>query len=394
MMKVALITERADIALGGAERSVFELCEALQNTGLDAHIVAAKGNRQQDWENVHLLCEDIPGKRTKLSAFEHKLKIFLSENKFDIIHSVLPFDFADVYQPRGGSYAEAIIRNAASYNNSFITAYKKLTSFANLRRTYLHKAERKLCSNPNGPIIAALSNYVAGQFTKHYDVNSERIAVIHNGIKTENKIDENAVENLQKKLWAKFSLTKQDKPIFLLFAANNFRLKGLKTLIKAIQLLTEKITGCPFYLVVAGNGDKKKYLQLAQRLSVSNRIFFYGPVENIRELLEPADIAVLPTFYDPSSRFILESLAAGKPVITTSFNGAAELFEDNRHGLKINDPTDEKQLAEALAFFAERQNICNFSNNIIADKIKDKVSITRAAREVTELYKSIQAHDR
>ena len=111
-------------------------------------------------------------------------KKHLSENSYDIIHSVLPFDFADVYQPRGGSFAESILRNAASYQNKFIARYKRLTAFANFRRTILLRAERKLCKNPNGPIIAALSQYVAEQFKRHYGLNDERLIIVPNGVET------------------------------------------------------------------------------------------------------------------------------------------------------------------------------------------------------------------
>ena len=62
-MKIAIVIERADIALGGAERSALELAAALQSLGLDAHVLAAKG--KTDAKNIHILCGDILGKRRK-----------------------------------------------------------------------------------------------------------------------------------------------------------------------------------------------------------------------------------------------------------------------------------------------------------------------------------------
>ena len=56
--KVAIIIERADTALGGAERSVFEMAQALASLDLDVHILAAKGRMEAN--NVHFLCRDIP----------------------------------------------------------------------------------------------------------------------------------------------------------------------------------------------------------------------------------------------------------------------------------------------------------------------------------------------
>ena len=93
------------------------------------------------FKNINILCAERPGKRTSLADFEKVLINHLIENRYNIIHSTLPFDFADIYQPRGGSYPEAIIRNAASYQNRLISSYKLITHYANLRRSALLRAE-------------------------------------------------------------------------------------------------------------------------------------------------------------------------------------------------------------------------------------------------------------
>jgi UDP-glucose:(heptosyl)LPS alpha-1,3-glucosyltransferase len=385
MIKVAIITERADISLGGAERSVFELSEALQARGIDVHIIAAKGAERQ--ENIHILCSDRPGRRTSFFTYEKELKKYLAENKFDIIHSVLPFDFADIYQPRGGSFPEAIARNAASYDNKFLETYKKITAFANLRRTILCIVEKRLCQKPDGPVIAALSNYVAEQFVKYYKLSPTRIMVIPNGVKTDNKIDVESIESLRLKLSTEFGLRKEEKPIIFLFAANNFRLKGLKMLLEAMFRTAN--SGKPIYLLVAGNGNKTRYNRLAKKFGIDKRIIFLGKVDNIQNYLAIADVAVLPTYYDPSSRFTLEAIAAAKPVITTVYNGASELITNKRHGLIIDQPNNIKALADAIVFLADKEQIKKYSDAIVNDKLIENISIKHAAEQLHRLYEKI-----
>ena len=232
-LKVAIIIERADINLGGAERSIFELSGALSARGLDVDILAAKG--QTKTKNIRILCADASGKRTSYFTFAQALKKHFSRNKYDIVHSILPFDFADVYQPRGGTYAEAMFRNAVSYQNKVVEWHKRLTSFANLRRTTLLHAERKLCTGPTGPVVAALSQYVAEQLKHHYHTESQRIAVISNGVKTTTKIDTQQADTLRTRILTKLHLKEADNPVLFLFVANNFRLKGLAHLIKAMH---------------------------------------------------------------------------------------------------------------------------------------------------------------
>jgi UDP-glucose:(heptosyl)LPS alpha-1,3-glucosyltransferase len=179
-------------------------------------------------------------------------------------------------------------------------------------------------------------------------------------------------------------LRTDEKPVIFLFAANNFRLKGLKVLIEAMK--TAANSGQPVYLTVAGKDKKSKYENLARKLGIEKRIIFLGQVDNIGNYLAAADVAVLPTYYDPSSRFILEAIAAAKPVITTSYNGASELIGQNKHGLIIDRPENIKALAEAIIYLADEKQIKRFSDAIVSDRLIEKVSIKRAAGQMQQLY--------
>ena len=391
--KIAIIIERANIALGGAERSVFELAAALKAHGLEVDILAAKG--QTNAKSIRILCQESPGRRASYFTFETALKRYLSENHYHLIHSVLPFDFADVYQPRGGTYIESVLRNAVSYQNKVLESYKRLTAFTNFHRTTLLRAERKLCKGPNGPVIAAISQYVAEQLKKHYGTPDERIVIISNGIKINKRISTVEAVKLRSQILTHLGLKEADNPIFFLFVANNFRLKGLAVILKAMSVYSKAArhkTGRQAYLIIAGNGKTYKYRQLAKKLNPSmadRRIVFLGPIRHIQNALSIIDVAILPTFYDPCSRYILEALAADKPVITTGFNGATEQFIDNRHGKVIETPEDVPALAEAIDYFTDTNNIHNVSDAIIADNLKEQISINRVARQLISVYESI-----
>lgn len=385
--KVAIIIERANIILGGAERSVFELATALSALGFEVDILAAKG--QTNAKNIHILCQDAPGKRTSYSTFAKALKRHLAENHYDTIHSVLPFSFVDVYQPRGGSFAESILRNAASYQNKFLASYKRLTAFANFRRTVLLRAERKLCKDSNGPVIIAISKYVANQFKQHYGTDPQRIVVIPNGIRINKRIDAAEADRLRTQILAQLGITEAEAPVFFLFVANNFRLKGLTVLIKAMQLATSSDTARQAYLIIAGHGRTHKYRRMAGKLNVHKKIVFLGPIRRIQNVLSIIDVAILPTFYDPSSRYILEAIAAQRPVITTKFNGATDLFVSSRHGKVIDKSENAPALAEAIGYFTNTDNTQRASEAIAADNLKEKISITRVAKQLETLYKSI-----
>jgi UDP-glucose:(heptosyl)LPS alpha-1,3-glucosyltransferase len=383
-MKVAIITERSEVLVGGAERSIFELSAELIAQGVDVRLLAAKGHGQA--KHVSILCPNVSDKRFPISTFAAALECHLAQNHYDILHSVLPFSFADVYQPRGGTYAETIVRNAASYENPLLAAFKRVTSFMNERRAEFAKAEKDLCKAANGPTVAALSNYVAGQFKTHYGLADERIAVICNGIKTDRPVDLAEFAEVKEQIRQNRPDT---TPVFFLFAAHNFRLKGLSPLLRAMQLASNSESICKPHLFIAGAERSGAYRRMCKSLGITNSVTFFGNIPHVQNALAVVDAAILPTFYDPASRFILEALAMGKPVITTRYNGAADLFTDNRHGIVVDDPTQVDKLAQAILHFCDSANLQKAAAAIAADKLREKLSIERHAKELIELYKRI-----
>lgn len=385
--RVAIIIERTETALGGAERSMLEVASALSDAGWRVDLLTAKGVGQG--QNIRVLCRDVPGKRVPLAVFAQALREHLAHTSYDIVHSVLPLDVADVYQPRGGTYAESLIRHAASYPSRSLRWYKRATARANMRRARLLRAERTLCRRPDGPGIAALSNYVVEQLKKHYGTDPQRIRLILNGVATGRPPDRRAVQRIRARLVQRLALAETDNPLLLLFAAHNFRLKGLDPLIRALAVARNMAAERSPCLIVLGAGKSDRYRRRARRLGVERRIAFLGPAENVQDALSISDVGVLPTFYDPSSRFILEALAAGKPVITTAFNGAADHFTNNRHGIVVNSPNDTQALAEAIAHFTQTTNVTAAAEAIASDKLTDAISIRRVARELSAYYETI-----
>jgi UDP-glucose:(heptosyl)LPS alpha-1,3-glucosyltransferase len=385
-MKVAIVIERHDVALGGAERSISELCGALDRMGIDVHLLVAKGSGPQ--KNLHVLCGGSQG-RTGFGEFVSAVREHTTSNKYDILHSTLPIGFADIYQPRGGSYAETIIRSAASYENGIIAWAKQGTSWLNLRRQEMLRAEEALSQGPTGPVIAALSQYVVEQFKAHYSTPADRIELIPNGIRLESQPASDAADKLRGQILVQLKIQEATNPAIFLFAANNFRLKGLRPLIRAVAMASRLRSSRPPVLVVAGSDSTAAYKMLAWRLGIAKHILFAGKAKGVQGLLAASDVAVLPSFYDPCSRFILEGLAAGKPVITTSFNGASERYEDGRHGFVIERAEDAPELARLISFYCEEENVRKASDAITKDNLAETLSVDRHASQLVKLYEHI-----
>ncbi len=100
--------------------------------------------------------------------------------------------------------------------------------------------------------------------------------------------------------------------------------------------------------VFAGDGPlRAQFDREAEQLGIAGQVLFLGDRHDIRSILASIDISVLPSGSESLSNAILESMAAGVPVIATDVGGNPELLGDGRGMLiPLDDP---KALADAIA---------------------------------------------
>jgi UDP-glucose:(heptosyl)LPS alpha-1,3-glucosyltransferase len=108
--------------------------------------------------------------------------------------------------------------------------------------------------------------------------------------------------------------------------------------------------GRPVHLAVVGG--KAKHVMagraLAARHGASSSVTFVGSVADTVPYYAAADVYVQPTFHDPCSLVALEALASGLPVVTSHFNGVAELMTEGIHGSILANPADVRALTTRL----------------------------------------------
>jgi len=75
------------------------------------------------------------------------------------------------------------------------------------------------------------------------------------------------------------------------------------------------------------------------KLGIAARVRFVGGVSDVRPFLAAADAFVLPTLYDPFPNAVLEAMAAGLPVVTSTRCGAAEIVAEGETGF-VRDALD------------------------------------------------------
>jgi UDP-glucose:(heptosyl)LPS alpha-1,3-glucosyltransferase len=190
-------------------------------------------------------------------------------------------------------------------------------------------------------LIIAVSQLVKEQLQDCYHVLPDKIRVIPNGVKMPGE-NEGARADRRRAARARFGWREND--FGLLFVANEFDRKGLETIIEALALLHDP----EIRLAVVGGDDPAPYRLMAARRGVADRIEFAGTIRGAESLYAGADAFILPTWYEPFGMVIIEAMAEGVPVITSSRAGAVEGMTHERHGLFLQDVRSVDELASAI----------------------------------------------
>ncbi len=323
-----LIAEGTDTARGGQERSILELAAGLREAGCSIRW-AAKREVAGPWSTeVVSITSRSRGAQTRqfLGAAE---AIARSARPGSAVISFAPVRAADFYFPRGGVLPEALARSAISRGTRLGRWISRGSAIFDSRRRTLLAAERAALSDPSGPTLLALSDYVAESGRRHYGLAPSRIRVVRNGVDAKRLQPSGARSEIRRAQGLAESTT------VLLAAAHNPRLKGVPELLESVHRLTSSEG---WILLLIGRAGL--------RFRQHPRVKVLGARDDVADLLEAADVLVHPTYYDPSSRIVLEALSRGLPVITTRYNGASEDVQEA--GIVLDSPSDPSALDSAL----------------------------------------------
>lgn len=86
---------------------------------------------------------------------------------------------------------------------------------------------------------------------------------------------------------------------------------------------------------------------LLKKISLPETVCFYGPTTQVREMLNEADLFILPSTNEPCSVALIEALALGMPVIATRSGGNIDIIKDGQTGL-LFDPDNPHALKKTI----------------------------------------------
>lgn len=207
-------------------------------------------------------------------------------------------------------------------------------------------------------------------------VRSERIRVIHSGIKLA------LFEQLPKEGSA------STRPTIGTVAVLEHR-KGHRYLLEAARILKERGSRPRFLL--AGEGKEKAYLeQLVARWGLQREVVFMNFVSDIPNFLNGIDIFVLPSLNEGLGVSVIEAMAAGKPVVASRVGGIPELVQDRITGLLV-PPEDPQALAQAISHLLSERALMESMGVMARKRVQRDLTMEQMAQKNEAFYYELVA---
>jgi glycosyltransferase involved in cell wall biosynthesis len=172
------------------------------------------------------------------------------------------------------------------------------------------------------------------------------------------------------------------------------RLKGLEHFLGAAAVLRPRFPAARFLIAGETAPSDRAYLDeltgLADRLGISDRVIFTGLRSDVPSLLASATVSVMPSLNEALSNVLLESMAAGAPVVATRVGGTPEALIDGKTGLLV-PPADSAALVASIARLLENPGLAARLGQAARQVIADRFSVERMVRATEQLYLDLLA---
>lgn len=179
--------------------------------------------------------------------------------------------------------------------------------------------------------------------------------------------------------------------------------KGIHEIVQAAEILRRRKICVEFW--IAGAADRGNLAAIPQATIAQwgrqGLVQFLGHREDMRDLLEKADIALLASEHEGLPRFLLEAAACGLPLIGTDIPGCRMIVRDGVNGslVPVKSPEAIADAAAALLSDPERMRRYAAASRRIAETeyseetiMAEYLNLYAAVRSSREIRQEASAH--
>ena len=359
MTKVCFISPEYWPLTGGTGSYVYYLSSELLKNGYRIYVVTGQNQAKDVHVNPQLDVSFLKIPKTPIiksfmlaAASNRKLQSVRHTADVDVMHPQLPLTPNFAVPPNFGKTlvctvhstwkgeAEAIRGEPymrLNANEKFLVSFNGFLRF--FEEGMLHRARK----------IIAVSHFTKWELTNYYKIPAHKIRVIHNGV------DIHKFQPAADKRKIKAALGFNPDDIAIVSVGRLYARKGLFTLIESMPAVVKRFPNAKFIISGKGQSDEMhKLIAHATRLGVIGNIIFTGyyPDKKLPLLYQAADVFAFSTFYEHHPFAVLEALATGLPVVTTTVGGIPETINSGKNGLLVK-PFSSQQFSDRILYLLE-----------------------------------------
>lgn len=293
------------------------------------------------------------GVRLPLPMFDLRLKKYLKENHYDIVHCHSPVTLSRTMLRYCKKNNIPIVFTVHTKYHEEINRSVGLKCLQKFALNFLLSSIKKM------DYVWSVSNGSKDCLTDIYKVNVP-CEVMRNG--SDVKIEEKEKATASSKLIDTKYGIKEDEKVFL-FVGRLVVVKNISMILKTIRILTDRGEKCK--LIIVGDGDYKKELEKeVKALNIEDKVVFTGRITDKTELCSfyiRADLFLFASTFDNCSLALIEAAAVNLPSLLVEGSSSAEQIIDGHNGY-----------------------VSNLDANSWADKIQDIFSDTDNYNKVSE----------
>lgn len=232
--------------------------------------------------------------------------------------------------------------------------------------------------------LVSVSQTVAESAQRRLKVSAQKNSVIHRAL-SQNRLDspdEQHVRLLRNELELD-----ESSPVLV----NVGRLVPQKGQVYLVEAMSKVVEAFPkARLLIAGDGSLMSPLtQLRDSLGLQEHITFLGQRDDIKELLEVADLFVFPSLFEGCPNALIEAMAMGKPCVASRIAPNAEILADGVTGVMAT-PKSSEALAKAIIELAssDRDTVRQMGQRA-RELSRERFTVGAAVEKLENVYQQV-----
>ena len=370
-MKLALVTRRYPPLIGGAEKVLSYLAEALAGEGAEVTVLTARSEGLAESDEVPtprgrltvVRLNTSPARFLGTFLYMRNLRRSFARNPIDLAYvSMLKHD-AYVALGSGSSLGFPVVLRPEGAGDTGDIAWQSWGRFGRRIARRCREADA----------FVSISSAVATEL-RGAGYDAARIHGIPNGVPVPDRLWQRRPD------WQA-----QPRAAFVGRLAPE---KGLDVLLQAwaTEVRPERPAA---RLTLIGDGPERSSLETqAERLGVQNAVEFAGRVDDPIARLRDCDLFVLPSREEGMSVALLEAMALGIPLVASAILGNRRLIQDFKHG-RLAPADDPRSLGRAILDQWSEFDRAFHMGRAARSRVVQEFSIAAVARTHLDLFRSL-----